>query len=107
MEEGGTINYERRPREVILEIDPDQAIRRLERIRGKLLTFPKNCQTLRVKDTGIDDSCASSVSRELQFLVSHTVHHFALIAAIATFLDIPVPEDFGVAPSTLKYRNTV
>ncbi len=107
VEEGGTIDYERRPREVILEIDPEQAIRRLEWIRGKLVSFPKNCRTLRVRDTGIDGSCVSSVSRELQFLVSHTVHHFALISAIATLSGIPVPENFGVAPSTLKYRNSV
>lgn len=46
----------------------------------------------------------SSVHRELQFLISHTVHHFALIAMILHDQDLPVPPGFGVAPSTLKFE---
>jgi len=45
----------------------------------------------------------SSIARELEFLHSHTVHHFALIAEKLHTLGIEVSSDFGVAPSTLKY----
>ena len=45
---------------------------------------------------------ASTLSRELQFLVSHTVHHDALIAAAARALGVATEPDFGIAPSTLK-----
>ncbi len=45
----------------------------------------------------------STVRRELQFLLSHTVHHFALIAVLLERFEIAVPDDFGIAPSTLKY----
>ncbi|MEP0552783.1 MAG: hypothetical protein ABJE29_00430, partial [Balneola sp.] len=47
----------------------------------------------------------SSIRRELQFLVSHTVHHYALIGLILKTMDVEVPEDFGVAPSTLKHES--
>lgn len=49
-------------------------------------------------------SCASNVGRELMFLVSHTVHHYALIAQILRHQAIEVPRGFGIAPSTLSHR---
>lgn len=45
----------------------------------------------------------SSVAREFEFLHSHTVHHFALIAEKLHSFGIKVSSDFGVAPSTLKF----
>lgn len=48
----------------------------------------------------------STLGRELQFLVSHTVHHFAMIGGICRSLDIETASDFGVAPSTLRHRAT-
>jgi len=47
--------------------------------------------------------CTSSVLRELDFLQSHTVHHYSLIAMLLRLHEIDPGEDFGVAPSTLKY----
>ena len=48
----------------------------------------------------------STVGRELQFLVSHTVHHYALIAVLARLHGVDPGEDFGVAPSTVRYQRT-
>ncbi|MEE8525275.1 MAG: DinB family protein [Thermoanaerobaculia bacterium] len=46
----------------------------------------------------------SSVGRELQFLLSHTVHHYALIAMTLRSAAIELGDEFGVAPSTIEYR---
>ena len=46
----------------------------------------------------------SSVARELQAVRSHTIHHFALIAMTLRAWGIEVDSTFGVAPSTLRYR---
>jgi hypothetical protein len=46
----------------------------------------------------------SSVTRELGFLMSHTIHHYALIALVAKDLDVELDATFGVAPSTIAYR---
>lgn len=47
--------------------------------------------------------CGSSVVRELAFLRSHTIHHYSLIAVLLRFEGIEPGEEFGVAPSTLRY----
>jgi hypothetical protein len=36
--------------------------------------------------------------------VSHAIHHYALIGLICDMRKIPVPQDFGVAPSTIAYK---
>jgi len=45
----------------------------------------------------------TTVGRELAFVLSHTVHHNALIAVMAKTLGVPVPERFGYAPSTIVH----
>jgi hypothetical protein len=45
----------------------------------------------------------SSISRELQVLSSHTVHHFALIAITLLGHGVPMEPEFGMAPSTLRH----
>lgn len=47
----------------------------------------------------------STLSRELVFLQSHSVHHYAIIAAILRLQGIQFDPDFGIAPSTLKYEH--
>jgi len=46
----------------------------------------------------------SSVGRELQFLVSHTVHHFAMIRGICQRAGNELDPNFGMALSTLRHR---
>jgi len=52
-----------------------------------------------VRDTFME----SSLSRELQALSSHTVHHFALIAVTLRAHGVQIDADFGMAPSTLRH----
>jgi uncharacterized damage-inducible protein DinB len=66
---------------------------------------------LRVRQQGDDlpgrfDGCDSHVERELLFLLSHAVHHQALIAVLARAQGLDVPELFGVAPSTAAWQRT-
>jgi len=54
--------------------------------------------------SGVGDSfMESSVSRELQVLSSHTVHHFALIGMTLRAHGVQIDPDFGMALSTLRY----
>lgn len=46
---------------------------------------------------------ASSAGRELQFLSSHTVHHFALIKLLLEG-SATLEADFGLAPSTIAHQ---
>jgi uncharacterized damage-inducible protein DinB len=97
------IDYERRPRDPNVETDPAEAVARIEKIRAVLRSPSLECHELRVWDNGSLAAARSSVSREIQFLLSHTVHHFALIVSLG---GRQVPDNFGMAPSTLKHRES-
>lgn len=106
LEEGRDLDYEKRPRDLRLETDCREAKRRLMAIHDSLGKLSETSCSLGVMDTGAEVASPSSTAREMQYLLSHTVHHFALIAVIAGLCGIYVPSEFGVAPSTLKHRKS-
>jgi hypothetical protein len=59
----------------------------------------------RMDSISSEDWVPSTVARELQYLLSHTIHHHALIGTICASLAVALPKDFGIALSTLKYRH--
>src|SRR5690606_21063052 len=48
----------------------------------------------------------SSLGRELQFVVSHTTHHAAMVATSCRVRGLPIAPEHGVAASTLRHRAT-
>lgn len=48
----------------------------------------------------------SNVGREIAYCVGHAIHHYAIIRLICSHLGVEVPNEFGIAPSTLKYRSS-
>ncbi len=105
---GGEIDYDHRRRDPRLEREPPLAKAILEGVVADLseLSETEMERSVRVKMDCGDQSewTTSSVKRELQFLLSHTVHHYAVIGIICRLEGHPLPDDFGVAPSTLKFR---
>ncbi|MGJ8697306.1 MAG: DinB family protein [Verrucomicrobiaceae bacterium] len=105
----GRIDYDCRMREVAIESSTEDALAVLREVRGgleELIEYEKP-MNLEVKmDCGGsgEDWQPSSLGRELQFLVSHTVHHFAMIGGMCGCLGLEVEGGFGVAPSTLRFR---
>lgn len=107
------IDYDDRKRDQQIEKSRRHAIQTAESMIEDLSLIGEGQmplgQSVRVKnnehDSWVTDSWSgSSIQRELQFLVSHTVHHYALIAIILRIQGITPDEEFGVAPSTLRYR---
>lgn len=47
----------------------------------------------------------SSIGRELMYAFDHAIHHLAIIKIGAKSIGISLPKNFGVAPSTIKYKN--
>jgi len=108
----GCIDYDQRKRVEIEEHNRSAMILRLRQICGELQLISANTdkdRTLLISlavDEGIEaPTVPSSLSRELVFLQSHTVHHYAIIAAVLKLQNIEVDEEFGIAPSTLKYEH--
>jgi hypothetical protein len=107
----GAVNYDARPRDAELDVDPHLARARLLSVHDALgtcaligLDVP-----LRVRGQGgpagdLGFAVTSSLGRELVFLAGHTVHHFALLAGYCRQHGIPTPEGFGKAPATRAHE---
>lgn len=107
----GRINYLLRKRNQLVEIDRRLAVFEIEAIIEKLRRLSPNdlqspVQVILEDSSGPLDaqgwSC-SSVMRELQSLLSHTIHHYAIIALALRLQGFEPSAEFGVAPSTLAY----
>jgi len=109
----GRIDYDRRERDVLVERDRAFAATRLRVLISELQQLPPDGGEVGVlvsleAESGESPELPgwrlSTVAREIQFLLSHTVHHYALVALVLRLQGFEPGEEFGVAPSTLKYR---
>ncbi len=102
--ETADVSYDRRERNLKIEQDPEFAIQQLERIQNELEKPNKPVKItyeLGEKETVLD----SNYYREVMYNLEHTIHHHALIKiGIKQLTDLQLPDSFGVAPSTLQYR---
>lgn len=106
----GRIDYDHRERDPLVEQDRHYAVEQFVRVAERLSALRADDETpLFVRlDSSLPPEeteawATSSVRRELQFLISHSVHHYALIAVLLRIQNIEPPAEFGVAPSTLAY----
>jgi hypothetical protein len=109
--ETGRINYLLRKRNQFVEINGTLAIFEIEAIIEKLRRLSSTdlqspVQVILEDSSGPLDAAGwscSSVMRELQSLLSHTIHHYAIIALALRLQGFEPSAEFGVAPSTLAY----
>jgi uncharacterized damage-inducible protein DinB len=105
----GVMDYDDRARGTMVETDRSAALRSIRRLQDRvaLLDASMLTRTVRVVSMlagdGTSIEAPSSLGRELAFVLSHTVHHNALVAAMCRTLGIPIPERFGYAPSTVAH----
>jgi hypothetical protein len=106
--ENGCIDYSARQRNSRLERDRSYALAEMSRLQVCLENVAEDMAdaSLLVKRDVGPGQAGSSVKRELEFLLSHTTHHYAMVAIICRLNNLSVEEEFGVAPSTLRYRAT-
>jgi len=105
--ETGVVNYEKRKRDYLVETNKNLAIQllkdiyhRLERPNVDLVMEAEEYEN----SSGVV-AIPSNYYRELAYNLEHTIHHMALIrVGINEVSMIELPEDFGVAYSTIKYR---
>lgn len=108
----GKIDYDHRARSREVEVSTECALTEVCEIRNQLVGLLSSETPVGVMVkmdcgwSGDDDWQLSTLGRELQFLVSHTVHHFAMISGMCGFLGVEMERGFGMAPSTLKHLET-
>jgi uncharacterized damage-inducible protein DinB len=107
----GEVNYNKRNRHGDVEQFPHSAIVTCESITSWLQETCNN-QSLNQRvlvTTDIDISrtkattCESTLERELIFVASHAIHHYALIRIIRNMQGKDLPEFFSYAPSTILH----
>ena len=107
--ETGTLNYDARQRGTAIETSRSAALRLIADVERQLQRVTEGdldrpillSVTLAAGQDAVRVS--SSVGRELAYVVSHTIHHNALIGAMVRTLGGTLPERFGYAPSTVAY----
>jgi len=107
--ERGTLDYDHRRRGTEVETSRQAALAVIHRQTKQLKALPANSQNTPLRLSAIVSSTTpaveveTSVGRELVFVLSHTIHHNALIAVLGGALGVSVPDCFGYAPSTIAH----
>jgi uncharacterized damage-inducible protein DinB len=106
----GIVDYDKRVRNHSIESDPEYADMILEELSS--LFCCKETEDVALTNTieynGQIIYANSSVSRELIYLIEHSIHHYAIIAIAlrSHFQHVVLPENFGVAYSTTKHKQS-
>jgi stress response protein SCP2 len=108
--DGAVLNYDNRNRNILIEHDKEFAILKLKALLNAITTLNIDEQIFLEADYGRAENdvvrVQTTIGRELSYNIEHAIHHMALIkiGLIHSGSLYQIPEDFGVASSTLKYR---
>ena len=108
--ESGTINYDKRDHDTLIETDKFIALATIGRIR-EFIYAKKEDKELKL-EVGYDRHSEECISistnyfRELTYNIEHAIHHMAImkigIREVAGYVSLP--SDFGIAASTVRHK---
>ncbi|RIV24000.1 DinB family protein [Fibrisoma montanum] len=108
------LNYDRRQRDLRLEVDTDEALRRIGTLDRAIhhldLNHPLHLEA-DLSAAGVPGAetiqIPSTFARELLYNIEHAIHHMALIqvAVRSDFTTLVLPAHFGVAYSTVQHQS--
>lgn len=107
------VNYDNREHNEFVQADPELALDVIDRLTQFVERQEENVPvTLKVSYDRSGESAQvvdSNYHRELIYTIEHAVHHMALIKIglreVAPY--VRVPEDFGIAVSTLRHQQAL
>jgi len=101
--EHGAVNYDKRQRNLELETRKEVAKKNIDEIQ---IALSKNDKDLLLfTDHNFSQPVLTNYYREIIYNMEHSIHHMAIIRiGLKSISDMIIPDDFGVASSTLKYR---
>jgi hypothetical protein len=109
--EPGLVDYDSRARDRALESDPRLAVVRIQALMHSLSQSATRQPREPLQVSGQIGLCGdfnvvadTSFARELMFLASHAVHHFALLKPYCDEHGLLTAESFGKAPATLAHE---
>ncbi|MEZ4901060.1 MAG: hypothetical protein R2822_04540 [Spirosomataceae bacterium] len=106
----GFVDYDSRNRDIRLETDLVFSKYFVEQLK-KWLSQPIEDTSLTMNAYFGDDNqmVQTTLMRELIYMAEHAIHHFAIIkiALSEAYPSIELPSNFGIAYSTIKYRESL
>jgi hypothetical protein len=106
----GAIRYDERQRDPKLENSLTATRQATEKLLQEFRELPSavlNAQCMVTYTVGYGEagpeSVESNFAREIMFCVGHAIHHYAIVKLLCAGSAIPLPYEFGIAPSTLKH----
>ncbi len=105
------ISYDNRARNPRTETDRCYALHLLDNLRDQLSDLPHRTLVLSgdlsTDGQGAPMTLATSLHREFFYAVEHAIHHMAIIKIGVRYGlgDVLIDDQFGVAPSTLRYEH--
>jgi hypothetical protein len=109
--DANTIDYDHRERDARIESQPDFALALTRQMRARLHRLPFGALELQVRARcevsyahGESPTTGSTFGREMVYVIAHAIHHYALISVMARLMNAQLPEQFGVAPSTVAHN---
>ena len=101
----GIVNYDKRERNTRIQTETSFAIENIALIQQNLDKKNKSIMLIQIID-GEEIRIESNYFRELLYNLEHCIHHQALIkVAILQCETVTIDPNFGVARSTIEYRN--
>jgi uncharacterized damage-inducible protein DinB len=108
------VDYDHRKRDPRIESQPEFALaltaemrRTLERLTPDTLCTEVNARCEVSYTHGNSPVTRSTLARELVYCIAHAIHHYALISVMARLMEVKLPENFGVAPSTVTHQKNL
>ncbi len=103
------VNYDARKRSLDLETSVKRASDTIQGFKKNMLNYSEDKKIEMKGNYSINDIDAStistSLSRELAYTMDHSIHHLAIIKNALILQGVKIDKNFGVAPSTIRYRN--
>jgi hypothetical protein len=103
----GTVNYDNRKRDKKIEVERLFAAELLTAIVNEIGKPNKSLVLTGLFSAQDTDELIIDTNfyREVLYNLEHTIHHMALIrVGIKEVCNLILPDDFGVAPSTIQYK---
>jgi uncharacterized damage-inducible protein DinB len=108
----GIINYDKRAHDKIIEVDKILAQAAIAKIKSFVASL--NSRTTLRLEAGYNltkdkfTTIETNAMRELVYNIEHAVHHMAImkigVREVAPYIKLPF--DFGIAASTIRYKET-
>jgi hypothetical protein len=110
----GCVDYDARLRDLRVQTDPTMTLAALQHLTASFATLAEDPHlhldtplTTRLQAGAkgeLELQVKTTLGRELLFLSSHTVHHYALIGQYCRAAGVEMGHDFGKAPATVAFE---